>query len=119
MCWVCRFILKTGAFLMSQADVPLRIIVGRLRATVNALAFQVGIISQTVTSGITFVDDLTQFRAHNLVTLPSTSVILSQDAQGDAGIFRVDPFDANPNDDGINRVIDASGRHWIRQVVPV
>lgn len=95
-------------------DIPLRVVVRRLRRDVDALLAVLIQINNTLQSKVLVGLTLAELRAATITSLQQTRVIVLGDSNGNNGIFKYDAADVNV-DNGTDVIIDGSARHWVRE----
>lgn len=101
---------------MAASDIPLRIIVSRLQATVNYLATIIG--GSTTYGGLMLQSYLTLRGMTTNDIGAAKGAIIFNDIQGNTGLFLLDASSIAA-DDGLTTIHDASGRRWVRQQAPI
>lgn len=95
-------------------DIPLRVIVRRLRKDVDSLLALFVDLNNTLQAKVLVGLTLSELRASTVNSLKQTRVIVLGDANGNNGIFKYDAADVNV-DNGSDTIIDGSARHWVRE----
>lgn len=100
-----------------MTDYAAQVEIARLKRTVAYLSSVIASV-QGGTSGVGRVSTYTDLRNHTAVTLTFQTVFVFSDLNGDCGIFNYDSGNVAA-DDGVNVIIDASSRRWVRAGSPV
>ena len=100
-----------------MTDYPARVEIARLKRTVAYLSSVIANV-QGGASGIGRISNYITLRNHTAVTLTFMTVFVFEDINGDPGIFNYDSSSTDA-DDGVNVIIDASSRRWVRAGSPV
>ena len=95
-----------------MTDLPAQIKIARLQRQMEYVSSVITNIPSAI-SGIGRINSYTDLRAATNVNLAQDTVAVKLDINNNAGMFSVDATDASA-DDGVNVIIDAAGRHWVR-----